>query len=211
MLDLPTQPSAAKMIPRISHSVLRQTRSQLRSRNGPTPVASLSALARLLSSLAVLEQKDGKLNQSSLGAVTAALKLGGSITGFVAGGNIKAVAEEAAKVKGLEKIIAVDNAAYDKVCNISENAHWTVQADTIPRDCQKTMPRYSQRISRRAASHMSSLATLRLARVFCPALRRYSTSSRFQISRPSRTRRPSCALFTPEMRLPPSSHQMRSK
>ncbi|RDL35738.1 Electron transfer flavoprotein subunit alpha, mitochondrial [Venustampulla echinocandica] len=102
------------MIPRISHSVLRQTRAQLRSKNGPTPVASLSALARLLSSLAVLEQKDGKLNHSSLGAVTAALKLGGSITGFVAGGNIKAVAEEAAKVKGLEKIIAVDNAAYDK-------------------------------------------------------------------------------------------------
>lgn len=52
---------------------------------------------------------------SSLAAVTAAMKLGGSVTGFVAGGNVKAVAEEAAKVEGLEKVIYVDNAAYDKV------------------------------------------------------------------------------------------------
>lgn len=34
--------------------------------------------------------------------------------GFVAGGNIQAVAQEAAKVDGVEKIIAVDNALYDK-------------------------------------------------------------------------------------------------
>lgn len=74
-----------------------------------------SALRRLLSSLAVLEQRDGKLNHGSLSAITAAKKLGGSIHGFVAGGNIKPVAEEAAKVEGVEKIIAVDNAAYDKV------------------------------------------------------------------------------------------------
>jgi electron transfer flavoprotein alpha subunit len=87
----------------------------LRPRTGPTPIASLSALPRLLSSLAVLEQKDGKLNHGSLSAVTAAQKLGGSITAFVAGGNIKGVAEQAAKVGGIEKIIAVDNAAYDKV------------------------------------------------------------------------------------------------
>jgi electron transfer flavoprotein alpha subunit len=102
------------MISRAGLSVARQVRPQLRTKPGPTPVASLSALARLLSSLAVLEQRDGKLNHGSLGAVTAAKKLGGSITGFVAGGNIKAVAEEAAKVNGIEKIIAVDNAAYDK-------------------------------------------------------------------------------------------------
>jgi electron transfer flavoprotein alpha subunit len=102
-------------------SVVRQARAQLRPRTGPTPVASLSALVRLLSSLAVLEQRDGKLNHGSLGAVTAAKKLGGSITGFLAGGNIKVVAEEAAKVDGIEKIIALDNAAYDKASSrISE-------------------------------------------------------------------------------------------
>ena len=106
------------MIPRIGCSVLRQARSQIKSSNGPTYLASFSAFSRLLSSLAVLEQKDGKLLQGALGSVTAAQKLGGSVTGFIAGSNIKAVAEEAAKVKGLEKIIAVDNAAYDKVCCI---------------------------------------------------------------------------------------------
>lgn len=103
------------MIPRVGHSVLRQARTQLRTRGSSTPVASLSALARLLSSLAVLEQKDGKLVHGSLGAVTAAQKLGGSITGFVAGSNIKGVAEEAAKVAGIEKVISVENGAYDKV------------------------------------------------------------------------------------------------
>jgi electron transfer flavoprotein alpha subunit len=74
-----------------------------------------SALARLLSSLAVLEQKDGKLLPGSLGAVTAAQKLGGSITGFLAGSNIKSAAEKAARVRGLEKVITVENGAYDKV------------------------------------------------------------------------------------------------
>ncbi|PQE31287.1 electron transfer flavo domain-containing protein [Rutstroemia sp. NJR-2017a WRK4] len=102
------------MISKAGYSVLRQARSQLRSRVGPSPVASLSALARLLSSLAVLEQKEGKLNPGSLAAVTAAQKLGGPVTAFIAGSNIKPVAEEAAKVAGIEKIIAVDNGAYDR-------------------------------------------------------------------------------------------------
>jgi len=95
--------------------MLRQVRTQLRPRTSPRSVGSLGALSRLLSSLAVLEQKDGKLNAGSLGAITAAQKLGGSITAFIAGGNIKGAAEEAAKVAGVEKILSVDNAAYDKV------------------------------------------------------------------------------------------------
>lgn len=102
------------MIPRTTTSVLRQVRAQIKP-YGPVSAVSISGFARLLSSLAVLEQRDGKLNHGSLRAVTAAKTLGGSITGFVAGGNIKAVADEAAKVSGIEKIIAVDNAAYDKV------------------------------------------------------------------------------------------------
>ena len=76
----------------------------------------LFAYARLLSSLAVLEQREGKLNNASLGAVTAAQKLGGPITGFIAGTGARSVAEEAAKVKGLEKIIVIENGSYDKVC-----------------------------------------------------------------------------------------------
>jgi electron transfer flavoprotein alpha subunit len=84
------------------HSALRQARTQLR-------------IARLLSTLAVLEQREGQLNVPSLAAVTAGQKLGGSVTAFVAGSGGKAVADEAAKVKGIEKIIYVENGAYDKV------------------------------------------------------------------------------------------------
>lgn len=76
-----------------------------------------STLARLLSSLAVLEQRDGALQNSSLCAITAAQKLGNPTTGFIAGSNIKALAEAAAKVKGVEKIIIVENGAYDRVRN----------------------------------------------------------------------------------------------
>ncbi|KAL2157502.1 hypothetical protein VTH06DRAFT_6053 [Thermothelomyces fergusii] len=87
-------------------------------RNATTPAfaagGSPAAMRRLLSALAILEQRDGKLNTGSLSAVTAAQKLGGSVHGFVAGSNIRPVAEEAAKVEGVEKIIAVDNGAYDR-------------------------------------------------------------------------------------------------
>jgi electron transfer flavoprotein alpha subunit len=95
------------------HSVLRHARTQLRL-SQPTSLLSQSALARLLSTLAILEQKDGKLNISSLSAVGAGQKLGGSITAFLAGSNIKPVAEECAKVSGISKIIYVENGDYDK-------------------------------------------------------------------------------------------------
>ncbi|ORY63103.1 uncharacterized protein BCR38DRAFT_344546 [Pseudomassariella vexata] len=98
-------------------------RTALRATSALPPANSVfsssSALRRLLSSLAILEQRDGKLNHGSLSAITAAQKLGGTIHGFVAGEGIKAVAEEAAKVAGVEKIIAVDNAAYEK--GLAEN------------------------------------------------------------------------------------------
>jgi electron transfer flavoprotein alpha subunit len=75
--------------------------------------------------------------------VTAAQKLGGSITAFVAGGNIKAVAEEAAKVNGIEKIIAVDNAAYDKAGS-DPQISFSLLTDDF-RDFQRTTLRYSSR------------------------------------------------------------------
>lgn len=93
-------------------SILRQTKPRLHLLR-TTELSS--GLARLLSSLAVLEQKDGKIITGSLGAVTAAQKLGGSITAFLAGSNIRSVAESVARVQGVEKVIAVDNDAYDKV------------------------------------------------------------------------------------------------
>ena len=63
----------------------------------------------------MLEQREGKLQHGSLSAVTAAQKLGGSVTGLVAGSGIKGVAEEAAKVKGIDKVIMIENGSYDKV------------------------------------------------------------------------------------------------
>jgi electron transfer flavoprotein alpha subunit len=92
-------------------SVLRSARTQLRHTQSQTA----TAWSRLASTLAVLEAKEGKLNIASLAAITAGTKLGGSITAFVAGSGGKTIAEEAGKAKGIEKVIYVDNAAYDKV------------------------------------------------------------------------------------------------
>ena len=89
------------------------------------------AFARLLNSLAILEQREGKLNNASLSAVTAAQKLGGSITGFIAGSAAKGVAEEAAKVKGLKNIIVIENGSYDKVCQRLSHPNTRLQLKPI--------------------------------------------------------------------------------
>ena len=84
-----------------------------RSDYGRSAFKLSSHIQRLASTLALLEQREGKLNASSLSAITAAERIGGTIHGFVAGS--KAVAEETAKVKGVEKVLMVDNPAYNKV------------------------------------------------------------------------------------------------
>ncbi|KAL1964412.1 hypothetical protein VTN77DRAFT_6970 [Rasamsonia byssochlamydoides] len=95
-------------------SVLRAARSQLFP-SRPVYETRLSALSRLLSTLAVLEQRNGKLQPASFSAIAAAQKLGGSITAFVAGSGVKGTAAaEAAKIKGLEKVLVVENDAYEK-------------------------------------------------------------------------------------------------
>jgi electron transfer flavoprotein alpha subunit len=101
------------MIPIARSTALRAVRAQWAPRPLLTPAQSAS-LARLLSTLAVLEQKDGKLNTGSLGAVTAGSKLGGSVHGFIAGKAARTLAQDAAKINGLEKVIAVENEAYER-------------------------------------------------------------------------------------------------
>lgn len=101
------------MLPLARQSVLRAARSQLQS-SSRTSTSRTSFLVCLASTLALLEQRDGKLNSSSLGAVTAGKQIGGSITGFIAGKNAKAIAKEASKVEGLDKILVADNEAYDR-------------------------------------------------------------------------------------------------
>ncbi|KAK4062697.1 uncharacterized protein Triagg1_9815 [Trichoderma aggressivum f. europaeum] len=76
--------------------------------------ASKYSRSNALSTLAILEQRDGQLIQGSLSAVTAGVKLGGSVHAFLAGSSVSTAAEQAAKVNGLEKIITVENGAYDK-------------------------------------------------------------------------------------------------
>lgn len=92
------------MLPVARNCALRAVRQQHRA----------SFLQRLASTLAILEQREGGLNSASLGAVTAGQKIGGSIHGFVAGKNVKGVAEQAAKVNGMEKVIMVENEAYER-------------------------------------------------------------------------------------------------
>lgn len=104
----------SKMLLTTRRSAFRQAQCYLRPSRTFNQQQQKSAFARLLSSLAILEQREGKLQNASLSAVTAAQKLGGSITGFIAGTGVKSVAEEAAKVRGIEKIIMVENGAYDK-------------------------------------------------------------------------------------------------
>lgn len=102
------------MIPIARSSVLRAARSQIYAAR--TLTSPPSALARLLSTLAVLEQRDGKLQSSSLSAIAAAQKLGGPVTAFLAGTGVKGTsAAEAAKIKGLDKVVAVESEAYEKV------------------------------------------------------------------------------------------------
>lgn len=101
------------MLPTVRHSALRAIRAQTAPRPLLTPAQS-SFLSRLLSTLAILEQREGKINTGALGAITAGEKLGGSVHGFVAGKGAKSVAQEAAKIKGLEKVIVVENEAYER-------------------------------------------------------------------------------------------------
>lgn len=93
------------MLSTVRRAFVGPARQQIRS----------ASLARLLSSLAILEQRNGQLNTGSLSSVTAAKKLGGSVHAFVAGSGVKAVADEVAKIDGIEKVVIVDSAAYEKV------------------------------------------------------------------------------------------------
>ncbi|KOS21488.1 putative electron transfer flavoprotein subunit alpha [Escovopsis weberi] len=91
---------------------------RLLTRAGRTPALSqlLHGQSRrhLLSTLALLEQRDGQLSSGTLSTFTAAKKIGGTVHGFLAGSKVAAAAENAAKVDGVEKIIVIENDAYEK-------------------------------------------------------------------------------------------------
>ncbi|KAK4688556.1 electron transfer flavoprotein alpha subunit, partial [Tremellales sp. Uapishka_1] len=86
------------------------------TRRAPALSSSLSSLAqrRFASSLVFLEHKNGKLNDSSLHAVTAARSLEGDVSGIVTGSKseVDGVLEEVKKIDGLSKIYSAAADAY---------------------------------------------------------------------------------------------------
>lgn len=79
---------------------------------------------RLLSTLAVLEHKGGKVLPQSLPVITAATRFGGDVTVFLAGTDAKSVAEQVAKLNGITKVLTVSDRAYDKVCTPRPHFSW---------------------------------------------------------------------------------------
>ena len=65
-----------------------------------------------MSILVIAEHDNTELKGGTLNTVAAAQKIGGDITILVAGENCRGVAEAAAKVAGVAKVLVADNAAY---------------------------------------------------------------------------------------------------
>ncbi|MNG47791.1 FAD-binding protein [Acinetobacter bohemicus] len=65
-----------------------------------------------MSILVIAEHDNKTLNGATLNVVAAAQKIGGDITVLVAGSGAQAVAEQAAQVAGVSKVLLADNAAY---------------------------------------------------------------------------------------------------
>lgn len=66
-----------------------------------------------MSILVYAEHDNSSLKADTLKTVAAAQAIGGDIHILVAGANCGAVAEEAAKVNGVSKVLVADNAAYE--------------------------------------------------------------------------------------------------
>ena len=65
-----------------------------------------------MSNLVIAEHDNKALNGATLNVVAAAQKIGGDITVLVAGSGAQAVADQAAQVAGVSKVLLADNAAY---------------------------------------------------------------------------------------------------
>jgi electron transfer flavoprotein alpha subunit len=72
-----------------------------------------------MATLVYAEHDNASLNAATLNVVAAAKAIGGDITILVAGSGCAAVADEAAKVEGVSKVLLADNAAYEN--QLAEN------------------------------------------------------------------------------------------
>ena len=66
-----------------------------------------------MSILVIAEHDNANLKGATLNTITAATQLGGDVEVLVAGSNCAAVAEAAANVAGVSKVLVADNAAYE--------------------------------------------------------------------------------------------------
>lgn len=72
-----------------------------------------------MSILVLAEHNNSKINQATLNTVAAAATIGGDIVMLVAGHNCADVAQGAAKIAGVSKVLVADNAAYEHM--LAEN------------------------------------------------------------------------------------------
>ena len=70
--------------------------------------------------LVIAEYENGAVAPATLNTVAAAAKIGGDVHVLVAGQNVGGVAEAAAKIAGVAKVLVADNAAYAHL--LPENA-----------------------------------------------------------------------------------------
>ena len=65
-----------------------------------------------MSILVIAEHDNESLKSATLNTVTAALAIGGDVSVLVAGSQCQSVAEAAAKISGVSKVLVADNTVY---------------------------------------------------------------------------------------------------
>ena len=65
-----------------------------------------------MTNLVLVEHDNKEVKSATLNVISAAQKIGGEIHLLVAGKDCRAVAEEAAKIPGVAKVLLADDAAY---------------------------------------------------------------------------------------------------
>jgi len=72
-----------------------------------------------MSTLILLEHESGDIRPATLNVVTAATRIGGDIHLLVAGKDVAGIADKAARIPGVSKVLLADDAAYEN--EIAEN------------------------------------------------------------------------------------------
>lgn len=121
---------------------------------------------RFASSLVIAEHADGALKQSTLHTVTAASKIGGPVTVLVAGKDCSGVADQAAKVAGVESVIcasgdSLDHAVAENITKLVEEVQAAKSFSHIltaaTNEGKNILPRISAKLDKGAISDIISV------------------------------------------------------